>query len=387
MSKKLIGTIEGEGIIDFFHKLIYGRKELSPSVKKFLVKHGNEEIASIEINRKPIRTILIEVLNFISNNKFKENMKNLNYDKVFHLKMNIRTKKGTYFSIEKNEVVKIQSNPKNDPSSESLNVPNIPAHLTTSKMIENAQQKVGADNLFIYSAQHRNCQHFITDLLKGSGINNRSIIDFVKQDIQGLFENTGWLRKIANITTDLAGRFNVIQEGEGFSDMMKKYSEDDYKKYRDEHPVYALSQKVTGSGGVFSDMVKKYSEDDYKKYRDEHPVYALSQKVEGSGVKKSNKWIEHIRNYAKTHNLSYACALSNPDCKNSYRTPSEPIMKIIRVKKNNKKSEITPPEPIMKIIRVKKNNKKSEITPPEPIMKKIRVKKNNVKSVLTPFLE
>ena len=82
-------------------------------------------------------------------------------------------------------------------------------------MIQNAQEKVGADNLFIYSAQHRNCQHFITDLLKASGINNPSVIDFVKQDIQGLFENTGWLRKIANITTDLAGRFDVIKEGSG----------------------------------------------------------------------------------------------------------------------------------------------------------------------------
>ena len=38
--------------------------------------------------------------------------------------------------------------------------------------------------------------------------------------------------------------------------------------------------------------------------------------------KKTNKWIEHIRNYAKTHNLSYSCALSNPDCKKSYRTPN-----------------------------------------------------------------
>ena len=343
MSKKLIGSIEGDGLIDFFHKLIYGRKELSPSVKKFLMKHGNEEITSIEINRKPIRTIMIEVLNFISNNKFKENMKNLNYDKLFHLKMNIRTKNGTYFSLEKNEVVKIQSNPKNDPSSESLNVPNIPAHLTTSKMIENAQQKVGADNLFIYSAQHRNCQHFITDLLKASGINNPSIIDFVKQDIQGLFENTGWLRKIANITTDLAGRFDVIKEGEGFSDMMKKYSEDDYKKYRDEHPVYALSQKVTGSGRkvqtieelkqlpmvnrrqlsilngqpnaiITADMTM--FENPY--YTGDTPKTPFSENIQGSGIKRSNKWIDFVKAYSAKTNISYKDALRSSKVKELY---------------------------------------------------------------------
>jgi len=34
--------------------------------------------------------------------------------------------------------------------------------------------------------------------------------------------------------------------------------------------------------------------------------------------KKSNPWVNHVRNFAKTHNISYGCAISNPDCKSSY---------------------------------------------------------------------
>ena len=30
-------------------------------------------------------------------------------------------------------------------------------------------------------------------------------------------------------------------------------------------------------------------------------------------------WINHIKNYAAQHGLSYACALSNPDCSASYK--------------------------------------------------------------------
>ena len=30
-----------------------------------------------------------------------------------------------------------------------------------------------------------------------------------------------------------------------------------------------------------------------------------------------NAWVEHIKKYAKENNLSYGCALSMPDCKNS----------------------------------------------------------------------
>ena len=34
---------------------------------------------------------------------------------------------------------------------------------------------------------------------------------------------------------------------------------------------------------------------------------------------KNNSWITHIKNFARSHNTSYACALSMPACKNSYR--------------------------------------------------------------------
>jgi hypothetical protein len=32
-----------------------------------------------------------------------------------------------------------------------------------------------------------------------------------------------------------------------------------------------------------------------------------------------NKWVEHVRSFANQHGLSYACALSQPACKDSYR--------------------------------------------------------------------
>ena len=36
----------------------------------------------------------------------------------------------------------------------------------------------------------------------------------------------------------------------------------------------------------------------------------------------TNPWIEHIKKYAKDNNISYGCALSTPECKNTYRKPS-----------------------------------------------------------------
>ena len=33
----------------------------------------------------------------------------------------------------------------------------------------------------------------------------------------------------------------------------------------------------------------------------------------------TNPWVEHIKKYAKDNNLSYGCALSTPECKNTYK--------------------------------------------------------------------
>ena len=38
---------------------------------------------------------------------------------------------------------------------------------------------------------------------------------------------------------------------------------------------------------------------------------------------KINPWIEHIKAYAKKNNITYGCALSLPDCKNTYKKKSE----------------------------------------------------------------
>lgn len=38
----------------------------------------------------------------------------------------------------------------------------------------------------------------------------------------------------------------------------------------------------------------------------------------------ANKWVEHIRKWAKDHNLSYGCALSNAECKEAYKSSKEP---------------------------------------------------------------
>ena len=41
------------------------------------------------------------------------------------------------------------------------------------------------------------------------------------------------------------------------------------------------------------------------------------------GVKKPNLWVQHIKSFASKNNMTYGCALSDPDCKDSYRKMKE----------------------------------------------------------------
>jgi hypothetical protein len=53
----------------------------------------------------------------------------------------------------------------------------------------------------------------------------------------------------------------------------------------------------------------------------------------------TNSWIEHIKEYAKNNNLSYACALSTPECKNTYSKTSSKSKKKPECKTNCKSCE------------------------------------------------
>ena len=50
----------------------------------------------------------------------------------------------------------------------------------------------------------------------------------------------------------------------------------------------------------------------------------------------NNKWINHVKNYANEHNLTYGCALSQPDIKNNY----EKVIKKTRKQQVKEKLEI-----------------------------------------------
>jgi hypothetical protein len=74
-----------------------------------------------------------------------------------------------------------------------------------------------------------------------------------------------------------------------------------------------------------------------------------------------NAWIEHVRTYAADNNLSYACALSTPACRESYQpTPNyTPQLKRIAAILRNRGRR--PPPEMIQDARAKFNELKNLI--------------------------
>ena len=109
----------------FGKSLLQGREDYSPKAKKLLEKYDGKRIKKVVINRTPLNSFLMGVLNAITFGQFKKKMKGKPYDKLFHLRMDLHTESGVV-SIEKNEVVTLVENPKTAKNAETMEVKKFP---------------------------------------------------------------------------------------------------------------------------------------------------------------------------------------------------------------------------------------------------------------------
>ena len=44
-------------------------------------------------------------------------------------------------------------------------------------------------------------------------------------------------------------------------------------------------------------------------------------------------WIMHIKKWSAANNIPYSCAVSNPDCRSSYKNPPQQVVRTFKKKK------------------------------------------------------
>jgi len=196
--------------------VIYGRMDYPPKVRGILKKFGDEVVVNYKIKRTPVSSLLTSALSAVSLGKFGARFGRSEYDELFHLFLEMTTQTGKKISVEKNEVINMDTSPPVRDKEEVKEIKNnVPQDLTINEIMANTEKYMGKKKFFGYSARDNNCQDFIVSLLKSNNIGDAEDITFVKQNTKELFRNLPFLRKFSNTITDLGARVNVITTGAG----------------------------------------------------------------------------------------------------------------------------------------------------------------------------
>ena len=55
-----------------------------------------------------------------------------------------------------------------------------------------------------------------------------------------------------------------------------------------------------------------------------------------------NPWVTHIKAYAKKHGLAYGCALSNPECRASYKSKKPTARQLLADVEGIERADLAP---------------------------------------------
>ena len=200
-------------ILDKISSYIKPRKGAPPDIRKFLEQDGHRHIAQIRICRSPVQSFVKKFMNIISFGALERMMSKLGYDDLFHLYMFVDLDGISWTRFEKNEVVRLErrANPVGD---QCINVP-VTQIITIQKMFDNAVA-ANPDNFWLYDAKDNNCQVFIREMLKNSGLLTPEIEKFVMQDAISIFEGMPWfVHKVGKLATDIAATADTVIHGQG----------------------------------------------------------------------------------------------------------------------------------------------------------------------------
>jgi hypothetical protein len=211
-------VLEGKGIVsnvkNYFHKALTSR----PGVVDRLIKqYGDKRVMQVTILRKPVAGGIQKLLNLITLGGFNRAKKEMKYDEVYHLYVNMTLDNGQTIGIEKNQRANVA--PAGFPTAglEASNMLKINCNVLFKDMIEKAEQ-AGGDTFYRYNAVTANCQRFVSVLLNSSGISGSD--NFVMQDATQLIKNSG-LRRVAGAITDVAALGERAILGHGRDDNLK----------------------------------------------------------------------------------------------------------------------------------------------------------------------
>jgi hypothetical protein len=152
---------------------------ITPSVDRFLLEHGDEQIKEFIISRNVLSPFITGAIGILSPSaKRKNNGNPEGFAEGFN-----KTER-TSLSLEKNERISISKYQMNK-GAENMPVA-IPSGLTLNILLANTRQLM-SNKFLAYSSNDNNCGHFVLGILRSNNLSSSQNISFTEQTTKHLF--------------------------------------------------------------------------------------------------------------------------------------------------------------------------------------------------------
>ena len=200
----------GKAVYERAKYIIKGPSQRTPKLNNFLEKNGNLIITSIMVCRTPVNSIIQNLVNVATLGDFQKKVHEAGYDNIYHLFMLLKMSNGKVIKLEKNQTVQIDFVSSAD-SKEFKQINDV--NMSLNSFFQNAEKKVNLTRLYVYDPVTQNCQVFLSDMLRSSGLLTKDLSDFINQSAEKLLDKDGIVHDIMRRITDAANTASVALTG------------------------------------------------------------------------------------------------------------------------------------------------------------------------------
>jgi hypothetical protein len=199
---------------------IVGRTIAPYQVRKTLKEVGDITIVSMTVCRVPLNHSAQKLAQIVSRGKYKQRIKELGYDDIYHLFVLVKLENGDYYRLEKRHVVVISlgdSLTKGElPNSQCIPVQLGNNQITMNDLIVKGEALSGPNNFWIYRLLSTNCQNFVLTILKANNLLTPEIEKFVTQDALEVAKTIPSIwNYLAQTFNDIEARLDILKHGYG----------------------------------------------------------------------------------------------------------------------------------------------------------------------------
>jgi len=195
-------VVDGQGFLDEI-------SVLPPDFKKWLTDKRDVNVNAIHICRVPVEKTFTDLFNIITKNKLEAKLKQLKYDRLYHIFMIYHLMDGTFWLIDRQDrlnvfpydpKVGIVSTREKQWKGKMKCMKNIyVGNKTVHEMFTNHKKSIGGWNkMKWYDVQNNNCQHFILNHLKANKLDTVESRRFILQKINEILNDYPLTSRLVN---------------------------------------------------------------------------------------------------------------------------------------------------------------------------------------------